>query len=73
MDLTTNGVVVTDAIKYVQGKMDHLNESEKKLLQDIKDKGIEMKYTKAEVEDTGEVNSPLGLEPEEQLTHNKVF
>jgi hypothetical protein len=25
MDLTTNGVVVTDAIKYVQGKMDHLN------------------------------------------------
>src|SRR5215216_6723987 len=36
MDLTTNGVVVTDAIKYVQGKMDHLNTQEKKLLQDIK-------------------------------------
>jgi hypothetical protein len=29
MDLTTNGVVVTDAIKYVQGKMDHLNKVEK--------------------------------------------
>ena len=29
MDLTTNGVVVTDAIKYVQGQMDHLNKSEK--------------------------------------------
>jgi hypothetical protein len=29
MDLTTNGVVITDAIKYVQGKMDHLNNQEK--------------------------------------------
>jgi IS30 family transposase len=38
MDLTTNGVVVTDAIKYVQGKMDHLNNQEKGLLQDIKQK-----------------------------------
>jgi hemerythrin-like domain-containing protein len=36
MDLTTNGVVVTDAIKYVQGQMDHLNKTEKGLLQDIK-------------------------------------
>jgi IS30 family transposase len=36
MDLTTNGVVVTDAIKYVEGKMDHLNNQEKKLFQDIK-------------------------------------
>jgi hypothetical protein len=36
MDLTTNGVVVTDAIKYVQSKMDHLNETEKELFQDIK-------------------------------------
>ena len=31
MDLTTNGVVVTDAINYVQGQMDHLNKSEKAL------------------------------------------
>jgi hypothetical protein len=38
MDLTTNGVVITDAIKYVQGKMDHLNKIEKALLQDIKEK-----------------------------------
>ena len=36
-DLTTNGVVVTDAIRYVQGKMDHLNKVEKKILQDIKE------------------------------------
>ena len=31
MDLTIGG-----AIKYVQGQMDHLNTTEKKLLQDIK-------------------------------------
>jgi hypothetical protein len=35
MDLTTNGVVVTDAIKYVQSKMDHLNKTEKEPLQEI--------------------------------------
>jgi hypothetical protein len=40
MDLTTNSVVVTDAIKYVQGQMDHLNKSEKALLQDIKQKEV---------------------------------
>ena len=33
MDLTIGG-----AIKYVQGQMDHLNKSEKALLQDIKQK-----------------------------------
>ena len=38
MDLTTNGLVITDAIKYVQGQMNHLNNSEKALLQDIKQK-----------------------------------
>jgi hypothetical protein len=36
MDLTTNGVVITDAIKYVQGKMDHLNKTEKVFVQHIK-------------------------------------
>lgn len=38
MELTTNGVVITDAIKYVQGQMDDLNKTEKALLQDIKQK-----------------------------------
>jgi hypothetical protein len=38
MDLTTNGVVITDAIKYAQGQMNHLNNQEKKLLKDIKEK-----------------------------------
>jgi hypothetical protein len=63
MDLTTNGVVITDAIKYVNGKMEHLNNQEKKLLQDIKED--------AEAKDTEEVNSSPGLE--EQQTHNGVF
>jgi hypothetical protein len=36
MELTTGGVIITDAIKYVQGQMDHLNKTEKALLQDIK-------------------------------------
>lgn len=34
----TNGVVVTDAIKYVQGQMDHLPSQENKLLEEIKHK-----------------------------------
>jgi len=38
MELTTGGVILTDAIKYVQGQMDHLNNQEKKLLKDIKNK-----------------------------------
>jgi hypothetical protein len=64
IDLSTNGIVITDAIKYINGKMDHLNNQEKKLLHDIKE-GAE-----AEAEDT-EVNSSPGLE--EQQTHNGVF
>jgi hypothetical protein len=50
IDLSTNGVVITDAIKYVNGKMDHLNTAEKKLLQDIKDKGMHKEDTEAEAE-----------------------
>ena len=73
MDLTTNGIVVTDAIKYVQGKMDHLNTTEKKLLQDIKDKGEE------ETEDVEDANKELATEIEteqqqqQQQTHNRIF
>ena len=52
-----------NAIKYVNGKMEHLNNQEKKLLQDIKED--------AEAEDTEEVNSSPRLE--EQQTHNGVF
>jgi hypothetical protein len=39
MELTTGGVIITDAIKYVQGQMNHLNNQEKKLLQGNRDKG----------------------------------
>lgn len=35
MDLTTNGVVVTDVIKFVRGQTDHINNQETKLLHDI--------------------------------------
>src|SRR5919106_2443589 len=49
MNLTTNGVVIKDAVKYVQGQMDHLNRTEKALLQDIKQK--EAKDTTEQKED----------------------
>ena len=58
MDLTTNGVVVTDAIKYVQGQMDHLNKTETGLLQDIKQK---------------EDKPDQGEDVEEQETTNGIF
>jgi hypothetical protein len=38
MEMTTGDVIITDAIRYVQGRMDHLNNQEKKGLKDIKDK-----------------------------------
>ena len=41
MELTTVGVIITDAIKYIQGQMDCLNNQEKKLLKYIKNNGIE--------------------------------
>ena len=77
MDLTTNGIIVNDAIKYVQGKMDHLNTEKKKLLQDIKNKNKEEDVENAEdveveVEDKGlSENSERDLE--EQQTHNGIF
>jgi hemerythrin-like domain-containing protein len=61
MDLTTNGVVITDAIKYVQGQMDHLNKSEKSLLRDIKQKEGEVR---GKEEDIGQ---------QEQKTTNGIF
>ena len=70
MDLTTNGVVVTDAIIYVNSKMDHLNTAEKKLLQDIKDKNKEEDVENAEDNGRAE-NSERDLE--EQQTHSGIF
>jgi hypothetical protein len=58
IDLTTNAVVVTDAIKYVQGKLDHLNSQEKVLLQDIKEHKEESEGQEQQ---------------EEQKTHNGIF
>jgi hypothetical protein len=36
MELTTGGVIVTDALKYVKGQMDYLNNAQKGLLKNIK-------------------------------------
>jgi len=59
MGLTTNGVVITDAIRYAQGKADHLKSGEKVLLQDSKEhkKGEESEEQKQQ----------------EHRTHNGIF
>jgi hypothetical protein len=68
MDLVTNGVVVTDAIKYVNRKMEHLNNQEKKILQDIKDK------ESAEIVPHQEEESGMGTDTDtEGKTTNGVF
>jgi IS30 family transposase len=68
MDLTTNGVVVTDAVKYVQGKMDHLNGQQKALLQDIKEKEDQNNEPSGTQEDKEEIET----ETEEETT-NGIF
>ena len=62
----TNGVVITDAIKYVNGKMDHLNAAEKKLLQDIQNQEKEVSASVRKHEEEPESE-------QEQQTHNTVF
>ena len=66
IDLTTNGVVVTDAIKYVQSKMDHLNTQEKRLLLDIKPK----QQQEEEEKENGELNEESA---QAETTTNGVF
>jgi hypothetical protein len=64
-ELMTNGVIVNDALRIVQSKMEHLNGEvkEKRLLKDIKED--------AEAEDIGlSENSEMD---EEQPTHNGIF
>ena len=61
MDLTTNGVVVTDAIKYVQGQMDHLSTEEKELLHSVKQE-----------KEVVVVESPSNLDEGREAT-NEVF
>ena len=62
MDLDSNSVIITDAIKYVNGKMEHLNKQEKEILQDIK---TDVVVPEQSTEDKG-------LDTEQQ-THNQVF
>jgi hypothetical protein len=46
MDLTTSGVVIKDALKYFQSKMEYLNAVEKQMLQHIKEEKGEMQEEK---------------------------
>ena len=69
IDLSTNGVVITDALNYVQGKMDHLNTAEKKLLQDIK----EDKEEEEALSENSERDEGLETRQQQQKTHNGIF
>ena len=56
----------------VNSKLDHLNTAEKKLLQDIKDKGD----AESEEEDKGLETltaTPIETEQQQQQTHNRIF
>jgi hypothetical protein len=67
MDLTTNGVVITDAIKFVQTNKEKLTMSRKE------EKGKESKETGYE-EDKGQLEEKQGEESEgEEATVNKIF
>jgi hypothetical protein len=56
VDLSTNGVAITDAIKYVHPKMDHLNTTEKQLLQDINQKKEEEEEPNSDTADAETIN-----------------
>jgi hypothetical protein len=79
MDLTTNGIVVTDAIKYVQNQMNHLNETGKKLLKEEERESEESKesaepdYDEEEELEEGQEKDTGELEEEEEKTTNDVF
>ena len=77
MDLCTNGFIVTDAIKYVQGKMDHLNTAEKKPLKEQERESKESKESAEpdydEEEELEEGQEKDTGELEEEKTTNDVF
>jgi hypothetical protein len=50
MDLTTNGVVITDSIKHVNSKMEHLNKPEKGQLHDVQQKEEKDTIEQADIE-----------------------
>ena len=75
IDLSTNGIVITDAIKYVNGKMDHLNNQEKRLLHDIREDAEAAEAAEAEEETATPIppSTETATGTEEQPTHNGVF
>jgi uncharacterized protein (UPF0335 family) len=66
-ELVTNGVIVNDALRIIQSKMEHLNGEEKRLLRDIKED------VEAEAEDNGLSNNFEREEEQQQQTHNGIF
>ncbi|HEY9386031.1 MAG TPA: hypothetical protein VIP70_03245 [Nitrososphaeraceae archaeon] len=73
----TNGFIVTDAIKYVLGKMDHLNTAEKKPLKEQERESKESKESAEpdydEEEELEEGQEKDTGELEEEKTTNDVF
>ena len=72
MDLTTNSIVITDAIKYVQNKMSHVNTSKEE--QDDKESN-EPDYNedKEQLEEEHEKETGEISESEAKTTTNQVF
>jgi IS30 family transposase len=66
-ELVTNGVIVNDALRIIQSKMEHLNSKEKRWLQDIKEETEDV----VQVGKTGESSQDEGLEG--QKTYNGIF
>jgi hypothetical protein len=66
-ELVTNGVIVNDALRIVQSKMEHLNGEDKKLLHDIREDA-----EADEAEDKGPSENSE-REDQQQQTTNGVF
>ena len=67
-DLVTNGIIVNDALRIVQSKMENLSNEEKRMLRDT---GIRKDAEAAEAE--GKALSNNAEREEEQPTHNGIF
>lgn len=62
MELTTGGVIVTDAIKYVQSQMNRINKTEKELQQDIMQReGNKGEEEEQQVENTDQQTTTNGI------------
>ena len=58
MDLCTGSVIVTDSINYIQCKMDHLNNQQKKILQESIKEELKAEENQEEDEEDEEIEDP---------------